>query len=37
MKDWKACIRTWESRDKNEKKEALQYEKKESRDNFTFM
>ncbi len=38
MKDWKACIRTRESRNKNDpKKQTKEYEKKDARENFTFM
>jgi len=38
MKDWKATIRWWEVRDKNDpKKNTKEYEKKDARENFTFM
>jgi hypothetical protein len=38
MKDRKACIRTRESRNKNDpKKETKEYQKKDARENFTFM
>ena len=38
MKDWKATIRWWEVRDKNNhKKDIKEYEKKDARENFTFM
>jgi hypothetical protein len=43
MKDWKACVRTRENRETSNNKnfrnwkEKMQYEKSESRQNFTFM
>ena len=38
MKDWKACMRTWESRDDNRSTNTKQqYENNESRENFNFM